>query len=461
MTMAVRELMLESDVLTEMLACPRCDQSLIASEAGHRCTGCKVDFPDLDGVPFLFAEPGAALGEWRARLHLELASLDKRAADLATEMAANDLLPTTRDRLHWLADACRDQRRRLKQLMAPLREGGQSATRETYLALRTRLPTDQGLNTYYHNLHRDWAWDGDENDRAFELVASYLPANPGRVLVLGAGAGRLAYDIHCNAGPEQTVALDFNPLLLGCGAKLAAGEEVTLWEFPIAPRSPRQTAVLNTMSAEPAPDGLHFILGDVLRAPFAPGSFDTVITPWLIDILPVDLNELAARINGLLVKGGCWINSGSLAFAQPEHALRFSIPECAEQITARGFVGFQSREDEIPYMCSPASRHGRREIAVTWRADKRDHTKLPARHSALPEWLVTGRDPVPALPSFVSQGAATRIHAFVMSLIDGKRSIRDMAGHMEQQRLMTADEAVGVIRGFLIKMYDDSRRADG
>jgi len=57
------------------------------------------------------------------------------------------------------------------------------------------------------------------------------------------------------------------------------------------------------------------------------------------------------------------------------------------------------------------------------------------------------------------QAASTRIFAFVMSLIDGKRSIKDMAKTMQAQRLMEQQEAEGVIRDFLIRMYEDSRRA--
>ena len=45
-----------------------------------------------------------------------------------------------------------------------------------------------------------------------------------------------------------------------------------------------------------------------------------------------------------------------------------------------------------------------------------------------------------------------------MSLIDGKRSLKDMAQLMEQQKLMTASEAEAAIRSFLIKMYEDSQR---
>jgi hypothetical protein len=65
---------------------------------------------------------------------------------------------------------------------------------------------------------------------------------------------------------------------------------------------------------------------------------------------------------------------------------------------------------------------------------------------------------VPLSASFRTQAAATRVHAFLMSLIDGRRSLKDMAKLVVEQRLMNPDEAEAAIRSFLIKMYDDSRR---
>ena len=55
----------------------------------------------------------------------------------------------------------------------------------------------------------------------------------------------------------------------------------------------------------------------------------------------------------------------------------------------------------------------------------------------------------------------TQIYAFIMSLIDGKRSIREMAAVLEKQRLMTREEAEPAIRAFLTRMYDDAQRQSG
>jgi hypothetical protein len=109
-------------------------------------------------------------------------------------------------------------------------------------------------------------------------------------------------------------------------------------------------------------------------------------------------------------------------------------------------------------MCSPASRHGRQESVFTFAATKTDSMKALTRHKALPDWIVTSKEPVPLLESFRTQAMTTQIYMFIMSMIDGKRTIKDMAKVMEQQKLMSRQDAEPAIRNFLTKMYDDSER---
>jgi len=449
-----------SPELVALLACPRCDQRLAARGEALHCAGCRVAFPLVASIPWLFAEPEAALGEWRARLHYSLQRSERERDDLRKTLGRSDLRAPTRARLELMAHAVDDHGRRLAELLAPLSIGGQHASVETHLALRTRLPIDQGLTTYYPNLHRDWSWGEEENAASLEVVDSALgDAAAGRVLVLGAGAGRLAYDLHRRWTPSLTVALDFNPLLMIVAQRVARGERIALYEFPLAPRSAADAAVLRELVAPaPAAAGFHCVLADAHRPPFARGAFDTVVTPWLVDILPERFDVLCARINTLLAPGGRWLNFGSLSFHVPDAALRLSIDECAAVIEENGFAAPRVAEREIPYLCSPASRHGRRERVVSWRADKVDDLKKVPRHEALPDWLVRGADPVPLLEPFRIQALSTRIHAFIMSLIDGKRTLKDIAKVLVDQRLMSEQEAEPAIRSFLIKMYEDSRR---
>jgi hypothetical protein len=186
-----------------------------------------------------------------------------------------------------------------------------------------------------------------------------------------------------------------------------------------------------------------------------------VVTPWLIDIVNEPLPVQAARINRLLKPQGRWINFGSLAFDHPQRARRYSPEETLAIVAETGFAKPHSREQSIPYMCSPASRHGRQEMVFTFAAEKSSDVDAPARHKALPDWIVTGKEPVPLLQSFRNQAMSSQIYSYIMTLIDGKRTIADMAEILEQQKLMTRQEAEPALRTFLSRMYDDSERNSG
>jgi uncharacterized protein YbaR (Trm112 family) len=450
--------------LTALTACPRCDKSPLSQAGDHyRCSACKVEYPSVGGIPWLFAEPDASLGEWRNRLHFSLQQLSNDSQRFKVSLGRDGLSALCRQRLEKQLRAADEHRNRLRKILEPVDVQSSQATHESYIALRTRLPSDQGISTYYANIHRDWAWGDAENAASLTQIKAVAGDAPlGRTLVLGAGACRLAYDIHMQLDTEQCVAMDFNPLLLLIAKSVMNGDAQELYEFPIAPKSIDDFAVLRKLSApQIVRDDFCLVLGDVLRPPFGKGLFDTIITPWIIDIVNEDLPIQGARINQLLKTGGRWISFGSLAFDHPDRARCYSTEETLEIVEQTGFSTPTVREETIPYMCSPASRHGRQESVLTFAATKSKEVKAPARHKALPDWIVTGKDPVPALKSFQKQAMSTQIHAFIMSLIDGKRKISDMAVILEQQKLMTKEEAIPALRNFFTRMYDDSQKGSG
>lgn len=448
--------------LASLLACPRCDKTpLDSSDDAWHCKACKVDFPVIEGMPWLFAEPMATLGEWRGRLQFSMQQLSHEIAGLEKELQNDDLRDLTRRRVTRYKKAVESHKRSLQKLLHPIEIQSLKGNYESYLALRTRLPSDQGLNTYYHNVHRDWAWGDEENDASLKQVRAVLQdgAELGNVLVLGAGAGRLAYDIHTELDCASTIAMDFNPLLMLVARALTSGAQLKLYEFPIAPLTFEDEAILRTLEApNPVDENFHLVMGDALRPPFPDNTFDTIVTPWLIDIIGEDLSVLAARINRLLKDDGRWVNFGSLAFAHPERGRRYSPEEVKAIVAESGFSDPYVSQATIPYMDSPASRHGRRERVFSFASYKEREVRKPERHKALPDWIVTGKDPVPLSPSFRQQAMTTQIYSFIMSLIDGKRSIKDMAVVLEKQKLMERGEAEAAIRSFMTRMYDDSQK---
>jgi uncharacterized protein YbaR (Trm112 family) len=442
----------------DLLCCPRC-RGPLACSGTLSCSNCSVEYPAVGGMPWLFAEPAAALGEWRARVHGFLAGLDAQANRYRAALDGSASRASTRTRLKLLSAACADHARRVRTLLSPLGVAAQAAAPELYRALGMTLPAGQGLTSYYANLHRDWNWGESENEASFAILDAALgTAAPGKTLLLGAGAGRLAYDLLVRRLPQPLVAVDVNPLLLCAAQRLFAGERVDLYEFPVAPRDIDSHAILRRLQAPAAaPPGWHFVFADASHGPFAPGAFDTIVTPWLIDILDEDLATFAARVNGWLRPGGRWVNTGSLSFSADDPAGRYALEEVVEIVAGAGFDGIEPCEAAIPYLCSPASRHGRVETVVTFTARKCAEVPLPGVPRRVPEWLELADRPVPLLPELQARQLELRVLAYVASLVDGRRSIRDVARVLVEQRLMTADEAEPTVRAFLARLHEEAR----
>ena len=177
--------------LQPLLQCPACRRAAPTVIAdGARCGACGLAFPSIGGIPWLFADPARALGDWRNRLAAYLAEFASAALRADSDLAAVSR-PATAARLTRLAAAYRAQRELIAQLLAPLGTEVPALAEATQQAFATRLPMTQDLHSYYVNVHRDWAWGDEENRRSCELVAGTLGSTAQRVLVLGAGGCRL------------------------------------------------------------------------------------------------------------------------------------------------------------------------------------------------------------------------------------------------------------------------------
>lgn len=443
-----------------LLQCPACRRApLVAAGEGYACRACRRDYPRVGGVPWLFPDPAAALAEWRNRIALYLAEFAQEAQRARADLAAPDVRPAGRARIEHLARAFDEQRALVASLLEPVGAAAGSLLHATELAVGTSLPASQDLHSYYSNLHRDWAWGGVENEAAARLVGDALGGPRERVLVLGAGAGRLAYDLHEGVTHAGTVALDLSPLLLLAAARLAAGGRVELYEFPIAPRSAADVAVRRTLAApRPARPGLEFVLADAWHAPFAPQTFDAVVTPWLVDIVELDFDGVAAHVNRLLKPGGRWVNFGSLAFAWRRPAARWCADEVVAAVTEAGFDVRDALDVELPYMQSPASRHGRIERVFTFAADKVRRGPREAAPPEPPPWLADARLPVPRTAELELAATAARIRAVLLALADGTRSLDEIARIVAEQGLLGGDDARAAVRELFGRLHVEATK---
>ena len=452
---------------TLSLYCPACSGSRELDAALH-CAHCKTTYPDLGGIPFLLPEPEHALARWEARAHSEQQLLRTRQAlcdkALSAAASADQAAESTLARLTHLSNAYGQQLDCLGKLLEPLLGNRPGSDHTTYQALKTPgLQDNTTLFSYAGNLFRDWAWGEDENNQALAMLQSVAPEQWGNTLVLGAGGGRLAWDIACS-GAQAVVAVDINPFTTlaaaqitraGASSTSATAPALRLWEFPLAPIRTEDTAIEHRLAADinATPHALHFVLADARALPFDPESFDTVVTPWFTDVAQESARTTAQRINRLLKPGGYWLNFGSVAFANADPLESLLLPELCALVARNGFDEPNVIEQQGPYLRSPHSRFSRMELLHAFAARKNAGV-APLNKTTLPAWVSDPEQAVPALERFQEQALATQVHAFLMSLTDGQRSIIDIALVLEERRLMTAREAVPVVQDFLTKMHD-------
>jgi uncharacterized protein YbaR (Trm112 family) len=439
-----------------LLACPACRAALVEEEPGHRCSGCGVAFPELDGVPWLLPEPAEALWEWKGRIKVLVQRLDAETNGLKGELKAEGLPELTAKRLRKLLQAKVEHRKALDELLAPLAMA-ETGSLDLSRAMQARVPPGQSLTGYYVNVHRDWAWETVENEASLAAVEAVLPAGDvGTVLALGAGACRLPYDLHRKRKPRLTIAADINPLMMIIARRVLKGRSVKLHEFPLAPKDLESHAVLRKCVAPEAPlAGLELVFADALRPPFADGAFDMVVTPWLVDIIPADLKQLALRVNRLLKPGGSWVNFGSLAFNHGAQALNYSYEEALAVVESQGFGVKGVDRRTIPYMQSPASCHGRMEATTTFRAEKTGEQPAAAPYRYLPDWLTKVDAPIPRLKGFDSFMTVQAILLEAVALVDGKRTLRDVATAFGARHGLPVAEAESSLRGFFLRQYEE------
>ena len=252
---------------------------------------------------------------------------------------------------------------------------------------RTGSGLPRGVVEYIGYLYRDWGWPAAgyrENEPALAELGRLLGARElGRTLVFGAGACGLAYELHLRHGACETVALDIDPYLLVIAERVVRGESVRLTEASLKWIDGSEVSRQWQLKAARGPlarEVFRCVFADGVAPPFAPQSFDTVVTPWFIDQAPRDLPAFLGTLHELLRPGGRWLNQGPLVYPeQTPFERRYAREELFELARAEGFaVGDWSRTSQR-YLVSPLTGNGKIEVGAQLRRQPRSSRVVRAQ----------------------------------------------------------------------------------
>lgn len=422
----------------DLLCCPETGQPLQLSNDKLVASGAANEYPLVGGIPWLLAHPRNSLLDWGAKLNHFQQTLLQEISEL--EQARKQSEGAVHDRIECLLLAKKDFLLELSKLLEPITQAKVSQV-EQYNALLDRAPSTQNLLSYEANIYRDWQWGDEENELSKNMVLEYAPDKLGKLCVLGAGACRLALDIHLEAKPELTVATDINPIFLFAVDKMLSGESFLLTEFPLYPKLTEYVAIKHRMAAlEQRPDNFHLCFADSAKPPFKKHSFDTVLTPWLIDIQPHEFRRFLKQLNQYLPVGGRWLNFGSLVFNQARESLCYSSDEIVELAAEAGFEIEEMVQREIPYLKSPYNAGYRMENVWSWEAIKRGDVAAETELQLYPSWLLNTSEAIPKSQEFESQRQQSLFLADILARVDGSTSISSLAHQLAKSNDGSAEE---------------------
>ncbi|MHA7838870.1 MAG: PqqD family peptide modification chaperone [bacterium] len=449
--------MRRSSSLPESLRCPRCGAAFVEGAADRLdCGGCGASHPVFDGLPWLYRDVASSRSQWASKLQRLRDEILAELAELDGLLARGVELESTRERLAGLRAGTERLGRQIFALLEPF---GFAASEVNAGLPRDRIPSRQHLSSYLETVFRDWSWGEPEVQAALGLLDPLLGGAPaGRdALVIGGGAGRLAYELSRLGEWGSVVQLDINPLLTRVGACLARGQSLTLTEIPRLPMGLEHVAVdqhLERPSDAPR-SPLHHLIGDLFTPPFAAGSFDLLVTPWLVDILPESFDRVARRLNALIAPGGSWISFGPLSFESLPLEARFTREEMEEALEAAGMEVETSELQRVPHLHSPHGMPRRSEEILVFRAIRREPAALDEPFSFYPSWMTDPSESVPALPRFEQMRRDRVFEGEILGCIDGRTSIRDIVDRLSERYSLPRDRCENAVNRFFSRIHEE------
>lgn len=405
------------------------------------------------GVDCLLPNPHLALEHIATQWHMLSTKLTREITEDEALLKHPHLHELMRERIQRQVKWQKKFHHQLQELFKNIPAHTKSAYFDKMLqGLGHTLPLTQPLIGHPKNIFRDWSWGAVENQRYLDVVRSRTVGEKKNILVIAAGAGRLAYDLHQHFQADVTFALDNSYFFAQSFQKICFGDGLELVEFPAPSLGDESLAHEHKLVASsPAREGLVYHLGDLNYLPYRPESFDLIITPWIIDLIPSTLPFLISNISSLLKPQGQWINFGP-------YSLSADIPSRCRwsQKEIRGFIeeveleDFEESWEQVEYLKSPHSSLIRQEQMWTFSATKlHSHGRGIQRPQLKESWLIH-HDHAIALSSKVQMSLIShKVPARVFELIDGKRSLKDIAALMQQEFQMTQAEAQQALTHFL------------
>lgn len=418
--------------------------------------------PSVGGIPWVFRYPHLKLQEWQMKIKSVIDYYQLQNARAAKELSRTNLPGATQARLKVLSESYQLSTEEYQDILSRLVfeenfsnvNPKNNRVSEFTKIFFDKTPRQQTVRAYQDTFFRDWVWGKDELSKQCELLFSIMK-NTKRVLVLGAGACGLPLALHKNLNFEQTLAVDINPTLLLQALRLLNGEHLQMVEYPQLPKESQFVAKKHFVSTTSPLENFHLLFADGQSLEVPAGAFDTILTPWFIDIIPRNFSELASHLNQHLSLGDKWVNIGLLAFERNELSERLTPDEVRETLELSGFNLEKFEIRDLPYLHSPYSAIKRTDSVLIFSAIKKAHCKKPARFEYLPSWLHNLDEPLPRSTEIQNLNVKSQTFSQILRLVDGRKSFSQITEFFANENNFDQNSTKEAIHSFFVNVYEN------
>jgi ubiquinone/menaquinone biosynthesis C-methylase UbiE len=290
--------------------------------------------------------------------------LDERVAELSK--ASKDATNRRAAVLMRVCDAYNSINKFFADLQAPLApligvNGAVDAAVQIHHAFQSgaRIPAELGILDVTGFLRRDWSRQPECEAEVLAIAAAVCDAirrhaaAHERILVLGAGTGRLAYELRAAFGSD-VVAIDVSVAMALTVLMLRRGRRrlYEIHETNVARTADQVREYDAEIPAAPEATDVTYVVGDALASPLADHSVNVVASIFFTDV--VRPPRLIEEISRLLVPGGLFVHFGPLSYSIKSPANELTAEELTVLLRERGFRVEEDRWEMLPFQDSEA-----------------------------------------------------------------------------------------------------------
>ena len=380
-----------------------------------------AEFGTQFAVPFCFSDNQTAFRQWSVKFDLYRQQKQRLIEQFNKALRQIEISDSAKQRLEQQKAAAENQLAEVESLLTGF--NFIKSQHEIHLSLQQRIASTQHFDSYFKNIFRDWVW-GDVENQVYKNILQNSKTSTGQALIIGGGAGRLAYDLASLRSSLQVLQLDINPLLSVVAEKICRGGSFDLTEiagFTYDLNSISKKHKLGLPGESIDRNRLSFVVGDITDNPLVDNSFDCVICPWLIDIISEDFSTFSQRLNFCLKRGGELLIFGPLSFENQKPQHKHSHQELEAILIESGFEINSKDFIETEYLHSPFDPQTRIEKIIVLRATAVKAAKKPKAVAHFPSWLINKDETVKPEPSLINLQAQKNLEAqFLATVLSGK-----------------------------------------